>query len=304
MNASDARSKKSLAEGLGDVTGSRVLSFAPKPEHHGRGGRGGGKGGGEVRRCIIMDEVDGMGAGDQSGMVELIKMIKKMSVPIVCICNNRQSQKVRSLVRYCLDLRYRRPAKTVIARRAVEVGEAEGMRVESNAAEAIAESCGNDIRQVLNCLQMWASKKGGRSGADMTYKDLKNRKDAISKDEMLRVTMFDATKMIIKGRRGLTADSDLKAQRDSLYKRSDAFFMDYGLMGLNLHQNYPKIMQPQFQETKRRGDDDAELAVLERLQKAMDSMSDFAVGASFSLACIAWPFGRFLLDCSPFCRFP
>ena len=35
------------------------------------------------RRCVIMDEVDGMGAGDRSGMSELIQMIKKSKVPIV-----------------------------------------------------------------------------------------------------------------------------------------------------------------------------------------------------------------------------
>lgn len=37
------------------------------------------------KRCIIMDEVDGMGAGDRSGMSELIQMIKKSKVPIVSI---------------------------------------------------------------------------------------------------------------------------------------------------------------------------------------------------------------------------
>lgn len=37
------------------------------------------------KRVIIMDEVDGMGAGDRSGMSELIQMIKKSKVPIVSI---------------------------------------------------------------------------------------------------------------------------------------------------------------------------------------------------------------------------
>jgi replication factor C subunit 1 len=44
-----------------------------------------------------MDEVDGMGAGDRAGMAELIKLIKTSKIPIVCICNDRSSQKVRSL---------------------------------------------------------------------------------------------------------------------------------------------------------------------------------------------------------------
>lgn len=87
LNASDARSKKALNEALGDVTGSQVLSF----DYMGRGDGDNNtkKKSAHVghppqqRRCIIMDEVDGMGAGDRSGMSELIQMIKKSKVPIV-----------------------------------------------------------------------------------------------------------------------------------------------------------------------------------------------------------------------------
>lgn len=83
LNASDARSKKALNEALGDVTGSQVLSF----NNMGRDGdntkKKSAQGHPPQRRCIIMDEVDGMGAGDRSGMSELIQMIKKSKVPIV-----------------------------------------------------------------------------------------------------------------------------------------------------------------------------------------------------------------------------
>jgi replication factor C subunit 1 len=103
-----------------------------------------------------------MGAGDRSGMSELIQMIKGSLVPIICICNDRQDPKIRTLASYCLDLKYRRPTKNMIARRAVEIGQKEGIGIEVNAAEAIVESCGNDIRQVLNLLQMWSSNNDGR----------------------------------------------------------------------------------------------------------------------------------------------
>ena len=270
LNASDARSKKTLEISLGDVTGSQVLSFdAPRKE---------GRKGGVKRRCIIMDEVDGMGAGDRGGMVELVKVIKSSMVPIICICNDRQSQKIKTLATYCLDLRYRRPVKTVIARRAIEVGKAEGMEIEYNAAEAVAESCGNDIRQVLNCLQMWGNKrhKITNKKTDMTYKDYKVRDNLINKDEMLRVTLFDAARMICEGRRGL-ADTDEKTQLDSFFKRTNAFFSDYALMGLLVHQNYLKIAVKPFLQTKMKGDADAEYQALVDLHRGTEAMSDFAV---------------------------
>ena len=268
LNASDVRSKKALAEKLGDVTGSRVLNFANT------NARSGKKDPPAKKRCIIMDEVDGMGSGDRSGISELIKMIKGSMVPIICICNDRQSQKIKSLVPYCLDLRYRRPTKSVIARRAVRVGQQEGMRIEQNAIEAVAESCGNDIRQVLNCLQMWASRKGPNSS--MTYKDVKERERSINKDEILRVSIFDATKMIVEGRRGLAA-GDQKAERASLYKRSDAFFVDYSLMGLNVHQNYLKVMVGEYGKMKQSNDSSKTQKFLERMHEGTLAMSDYAV---------------------------
>ena len=80
LNASDARSKKALSQALGDVTGSQVLSFDNMGESKGKK-----KVVHKKLRCIIMDEVDGMGAGDRSGMSELIQMIKKSKVPIVSL---------------------------------------------------------------------------------------------------------------------------------------------------------------------------------------------------------------------------
>ena len=60
--------------------------------------------------ALIMDEVDGMaGNEDRGGMQELINLIKSTKIPIICMCNDRNSQKVRSLANYCFDLRFYRP---------------------------------------------------------------------------------------------------------------------------------------------------------------------------------------------------
>eukprot|EP00980_Cylindrotheca_fusiformis_P028569 scaffold22612_cov138-Cylindrotheca_fusiformis.AAC.3 len=266
FNASDARSKKTLQSTLGDLTGSQALSFGPV---------NGKKKSPKKLRCIVMDEVDGMGAGDRSGMAELIQMIKKSMVPIICICNDRQSQKMKSLLPYCLDLRFRRPVKSTMANRAMRIAKLEGMDVERNAAEAIAESCGNDVRQVMNCLQMWAQKKNTAGGNDaLTYKNLKERQSAINKDEILRVGLFDAAKTIIEGRKGISG-ADPKTQRDSFFRRTDAFFVDYSLTGLLAQQNYLKVMLNQ--RSKALANSDSEIEFLERVHDAAASMSDYAV---------------------------
>lgn len=261
FNASDVRSKKALQEQVGDITGSQTIQF-------------GGSTRPRQQRCIIMDEVDGMGAGDRSGMSELIQMIKKSRVPIICICNDRQSQKIKSLLPYCLDLRYRRPTKGVIATRAMQIAQREGLSVEHNAVEAIADSCGNDMRQVLNCLQMWAAKN-----TTLSYKNVKERDRSTNKDEILRVSLFDATRTIVEGRKGL-AQADANAERSHFFHRNDAYFVDYNFVGLMVHQNYLKIIQQQFNEAKRSGDDDKVVGVLDRTYSAASCMSDWAVAES------------------------
>ena len=270
FNASDARSKKTLKFTLGSVadTDSITKTFVAK----------GSKQGAKKLKCVIMDEVDGMGAGDRSGMAELIQMIKHSKVPIICICNDRQSQKMKSLLPYCMDLRFKRPVKSVLAIRAVRIAQMEGLTVERNAAEAIAESCGNDVRQVFNCLQMWANKKGqgGQSDGNLTYKVLKEREKAINKDEILRVSLFDAAKTVMEGPKNLSGTS-AKAHVDSLYKRSDAFFVDYSLVGLLVQQNYLKVMQPQLAAVRRTNDPHKEQEFLERMHDAASSMSDYAM---------------------------
>lgn len=45
---------------------------------------------------IIMDEVDGM-SGDRGGTTELVSWIKKSSRPIICICNDRDKQQIKTL---------------------------------------------------------------------------------------------------------------------------------------------------------------------------------------------------------------
>lgn len=57
-----------------------------------------------------MDEVDGMaGNEDRGGIQELIQLIKHTSIPIICMCNDRNHQKMRSLVNYCYDLKFTPP---------------------------------------------------------------------------------------------------------------------------------------------------------------------------------------------------
>jgi len=73
---------------------------------------------------ILMDEVDGMSSGkllyklfstywlDRGGSTVLLNLIKKTKQPIICIANDRQHPKMRTLANHCYDIRFAKPNKT------------------------------------------------------------------------------------------------------------------------------------------------------------------------------------------------
>ena len=63
----------------------------------------------DEKKVVLMDEVDGMRNGDRGGIQELIRVIKTTKTPIICICNDRDSPKVRSLASNCYDLQFNKP---------------------------------------------------------------------------------------------------------------------------------------------------------------------------------------------------
>jgi replication factor C subunit 1 len=97
LNASDTRNKSGLKQNVADALTSKSLFVGSSS-----------KGNEQLTKhhVLIMDEVDGMsGNEDRGGVQELIALIKSSRIPIICICNDRNHQKIRSLSNYCFDLR-------------------------------------------------------------------------------------------------------------------------------------------------------------------------------------------------------
>ena len=149
VNASDTRgaSGKDVKEGVGGkasnairemVTNRAVSFFGGKPK----------------KMCLIMDEVDGMSGGDRGGVMELITCIKLSKIPIICICNDKYNQKLKSLQNYTQDMPFSRPTKPQILNRMLKIAADEGISMSAAAMEALIETTNNDIRLIINQLQM------------------------------------------------------------------------------------------------------------------------------------------------------
>ncbi|KAF9684818.1 hypothetical protein SADUNF_Sadunf04G0158200 [Salix dunnii] len=131
-----------------------------------------------LKTVLIMDEVDGMSAGDRGGVADLIASIKISKIPIICICNDRYSQKLKSLVNYCLLLSFRKPTKQQMSKRLIQVANAEGLKVNEIALEELAERVNGDMRMALNQLQYMSL-----SMSVINYDDVRQRLQESAKDE-------------------------------------------------------------------------------------------------------------------------
>lgn len=101
-----------------------------------------------------MDEVDGMGGNaDRGGVAELIQLIKRTKVPIVCICNDRQSQKIRSLANYCFDIRFQRPRVEQIRARLMTIATQEKLRIDPAVLDRIIQ-----VELIFSCRKKIAAK--------------------------------------------------------------------------------------------------------------------------------------------------
>eukprot|EP00826_Nyctotherus_ovalis_P023358 TRINITY_DN1794_c0_g1_i4.p1 TRINITY_DN1794_c0_g1~~TRINITY_DN1794_c0_g1_i4.p1 ORF type:complete len:769 (-),score=253.97 TRINITY_DN1794_c0_g1_i4:133-2439(-) len=217
-NASDNRSKKIIEQLLTDaVENESITKYSSRADARRLNlGR---------KTIVVMDEVDGVsGNSDRGGIQALIKVIKTTKTPIICICNDRQSTKVRNLASHCYDLRFIRPQNATIKNHMKEILMTEGVQMDDNALEILIESAGNDIRQLINMLQLHTSTQ-----KSTTFMQMKEHLNNVAKDKSIMVSPFEAVTKLLSQRES----RDLSVQR-----KMDLFFIDFELMPLLVQENY------------------------------------------------------------------
>ncbi|XP_056169280.1 replication factor C subunit 1 isoform X2 [Syzygium oleosum] len=203
------------------------------------------------KSVLIMDEVDGMSAGDRGGVADLIASIKISKIPIICICNDRYSQKLKSLVNYCLLLNFRKPTKQQMAKRLMQIAKGEGLQVKEAALEELAERVNGDIRMALNQLQYMSL-----SMSVINYDDMKQRLLSSAKDE--DISPFTAVDKLFGFNGG-------KLRMD---ERIDLSMSDPDLVPLLIQENYMNY------RPSAAGKDDNGIKRMSLIARAADSIAD------------------------------
>lgn len=242
MNASCTRSKNSLKEVVAEsLNNTSIENFY--------------KGTSQTvsnKHVLIMDEVDGMaGNEDRGGIQEMIGLIKNSKIPIICMCNDRNHQKIRSLANYCFDLRFQRPRVEQIKGAMMSIAFKEGIKIPPPALNEIILASNQDVRQVIHNLSMWSAKD-----KVMTYDQCKS--DAASARKDMKLGPFDVCRKVFM--------SGEETAHMSLIDKSDLFFHDYSLAPLFVQENYLHV------RPAAAGSDQKSHLVL--LSKTADSISD------------------------------
>merc|ERR1711983_314217 len=202
LNASDTRSKKMLGACLGDALNNLSLSKESK------------------NRVLLMDEVDGMaGNEDRGGIAELILLLKQSKVPVICMCNDRNHQKIRSLANHCFDLRFQRPRAEHIKAAMMSICFKEKIKIDAKALMDMISGCNQDVRQVLHHLSMLKH----------TASNLDSKTEESNNKTSIKMGPWDVVRKVF---------SKSEHSKMSLIDKSDLFFHDYSLGPLFVQENY------------------------------------------------------------------
>ncbi|KAK7061194.1 replication factor C subunit 1 [Favolaschia claudopus] len=251
LNASDARSKKLVENGM-NVNNTSLDGYIA----------GTRKSNDDVmitdRTVLIMDEVDGMSAGDRGGVGALNAMIKKSKVPIICIANDRGAQKLKPLIANTFSLPYSRPTTNMIRSRLMTIAFKEKMQIPGNVLDQLIQGSQSDIRQVLNMMSTWRLSSNtmnfdeGKALAKMNEKyTIMNPFEITQK--MLGPYMFSST------------------SRETLGDKMEYYFQDHSFMPLFIQENYLKTEPAALRSYDG---PPRQVKYLELMDKAASSISD------------------------------
>ena len=250
-NASDTRSKKLVETGLKGVldTTSLLGYFA-----------GDGK---QVERdkkklVLIMDEVDGMSAGDRGGVGALAATCRKTHIPIILICNDRKLPKMKPFDSVAYDLPFRRPTVDQIRQRIMTICYREKIKISPNVINALIEGSHSDIRQIINML---STAKLDQEAIDFDQ----GKKMSKSWEKNIILKPWDIVSKILGG--GMFASSSNSTLNDKI----ELYFNDHEFSSLMLQENYlgTRPMLANSYSGKEHS-----LKVLELAERAAASISD------------------------------
>ncbi|KAH0562640.1 hypothetical protein GP486_002680 [Trichoglossum hirsutum] len=250
-NASDTRSKKLLEGGLrGVLDNTSLLGYFAGDHKEVESGK--------KKIVLIMDEVDGMSAGDRGGVGALAQVCKKTHIPMILICNDRRLPKMRPFDHCTLDMTFRRPTVNDIRSRVMTICYREGLKLSPQVIDALVEGTHGDIRQIINMIST-----AKLDQASMDFDQSKSMSKAWEKHIILKP--WDIASKLLAGQ---MFASHSKA---TLNDKIELYFNDHEFSHLMIQENYLKPFPAMAKEFSGKMQN---LKALQLADQAAESISD------------------------------
>ncbi|RUS23369.1 hypothetical protein BC937DRAFT_93313 [Endogone sp. FLAS-F59071] len=207
---------------------------------------------------LIMDEVDGMSAGDRGGSVELAKLIKNTKIPIICICMANDHDYLYMCNLTFDDCQLHSWCVFTFPINLLAICPREGLKLGGNVVDELVASTQSDIRQIINMLSTYRI-----SHNTISYDEGKNL--AKMNEKYIQLNIFQICERL------LTAKSWRSMQ---LSEKLELYFHEYQLANLMIQENYPKINPALAREGLSSGQNEIDCRTMDLLSKAADAISD------------------------------
>lgn len=183
FNASEARSGKEIKEYLEPFNQGNIVGFFEGCE--------------EVRKGLIMDEVDGIDSRSSvnDGLTVFLTMTEvtipdRFKYPIICIANDSGCSKIEKIRKYSFEIEVKPPSKTSLIKFIERIAKGENLDIEKSVIKELVELSEPDFRQIANKLSYLATliskDKKGKKIIKLT--DFNSVKDLTRNDKKLELS--------------------------------------------------------------------------------------------------------------------
>ena len=200
INASDSRTGDAIRRIAGMAAGQAML-FGKK-------------------RIVLLDEIDGINLGEDTGAIDaIVETIEKTNYPVVLTANNPWDPKIRSLRDVCQLLEYKRLGVRDALPYLKRIAAREGIEIDEKALKLIIERDEGDMRSILNDLQALSAGRRKVVYDDVAWLAWRDRKENI----------FEALRMVFSAKNCLWAK-----------KAVDVADIDYEMLFEWIYENAPR----------------------------------------------------------------
>jgi len=162
INASDSRTGDAIRRIAGMATGQAML-FGKK-------------------RIVLLDEIDGINLGEDTGAIDaIIETIEKTNYPVILTANNAWDPKIRSLRDACQLVEYKRLGVRDALPYLKRIAAKEGIEIDERAIKLVIERDEGDMRSIINDLQAFSSGRKKVAYDDVAWLAWRDRKENIFK---------------------------------------------------------------------------------------------------------------------------